>query len=128
MRCIKNLDELEIWGDYDTDKASNLMIVFEKCDISKRPAGAKCKTEREIEEWMEFKYIVTLENESKFISHKFDDSRLQQESVFRVVPVSYGARTDFVKKIFRTEVILSDKAFNVAGLRDELEMAYFIEA
>ena len=76
MRCIKNLDELIMWGDYDTNKASNLMVVFEKCDIKKRGPGQKCKTEAEIEEWMAFKYIVTLENESKFISHKFDQSRL----------------------------------------------------
>ena len=76
MRCIKNLDELKIWGDYDTNKASNLMVVFEKCDITKRPPGQKCKSETEIEEWMAFKYIVTLENEKKFISHKFDSNRI----------------------------------------------------
>ena len=67
MRCIKNLDDLKMWGNFDSNTASNLMIVFEKCDIGKRPPGAKCKGEREIEEWMQFKYIATLENEAKFI-------------------------------------------------------------
>ena len=76
MRCIKNLNEIKMWGDYDTDKASSLMIVFEKCDISKLAPGQRCKTEAEIEKWMAFKYIVILENESKFISHKFDERRL----------------------------------------------------
>ena len=78
MRCIKNLDELKIWGEFDTNKGSNLMITFEKCDISKRPPGAKCKSEAEIEAWMTFKYIVTLENEKKFISHKFGESRVDK--------------------------------------------------
>ena len=67
MRCIKNLDDLKIWGNYDTDKTSNLMVVFEKCDTAKRPPGSKCKDETQIEEWMQFKYIITLENEVKFI-------------------------------------------------------------
>lgn len=39
MRCIKNPDELILYGDYDTNKASNLMVVFELCDIEKRPPG-----------------------------------------------------------------------------------------
>ena len=128
MRCIKNLDELKIWGDYDTNKASNLMVVFEKCDILKRPPGQKCKSETEIEEWMAFKYIVTLENERKFISHKFGGSRIDEKSTIRLYPVNYKSRLDVVKKIYRAEVDLSDKAFNVAGLRDEHETAYFLES
>ena len=45
MRCLANLDELKMWGGYDTESASHLMIVFEKCDISKRAPGQKCKSE-----------------------------------------------------------------------------------
>ena len=40
------------------------MIVFEKCDRTKRT----CKSEEEIEEWMTFKYIFTLDNHKKFVS------------------------------------------------------------
>ena len=45
MRCLDEVENLKLWGDYDTSKASNLMVVFEKCDIKKRPLGQKCKTE-----------------------------------------------------------------------------------
>jgi len=45
MRCLADLDELSMFGDYDTDIASNLMVVFEKCDLSKRAPGEKCKSE-----------------------------------------------------------------------------------
>ena len=43
------------------------MVVFEKCDAKKLAPGLKCKSEAEIAQWMEFKYIVVLENEAKFI-------------------------------------------------------------
>ena len=31
----------QLWGDYDSDKTSNLQVVFDKCDPTKRT----CKTE-----------------------------------------------------------------------------------
>ncbi len=45
------------------------MVVFEKCDNSKRPEGSKCKTEEEIEAWMAFKYILLFNNDARFIQH-----------------------------------------------------------
>lgn len=44
-------------GDYDTDEAKNLMVIFEKCDI-KTDSGTKpdsdiiCKSDAEINEWL----------------------------------------------------------------------------
>lgn len=67
MNCLQQTDDMVLWGNYDTDIASNLMIVFETCDVNKLPPGQKCKSEKEIEKWMEFKYIIVLENEAKFI-------------------------------------------------------------
>ena len=56
------------------------MVVFEKCDITKRPAGSKCKSEPEIEAWMEFNYILMLTNEARFIQHKFGENRIEKKS------------------------------------------------
>jgi hypothetical protein len=39
MLCPKNASDIQIWGNYDTYKAANLMIVFEKCE---------CKSDKEI--------------------------------------------------------------------------------
>ena len=57
MKCID--EEFEIKGNYDTDSASNLLIVFEKCDSSQR----KCKTDTEIEQFLKWKYILYSQNE-----------------------------------------------------------------
>ena len=57
MKCVDQ-DSTNIFGSYNTDKASNLMIVFEKCNKTE----TVCKDDEIIDEWLEFKYIVTLEN------------------------------------------------------------------
>lgn len=67
MHCLDESQDLQMWGNWNTDYGQNLMVVFEKCDIAKRPKGAKCKSEKEIEEWMRYKYILLLENEAQFI-------------------------------------------------------------
>jgi len=104
MRCLANLDELKMWGDYDTENASNLMIVFETCDINKRAPGQKCKSEQEIASWMEYKYIVILENEKKFVQHKFGKDRVDAKSTTRYFPMNYNSRLDYVKMIYRSDV------------------------
>ncbi len=60
-------------GNYDTNEAANLMVVFDECDPEKRKAkGLKCKTKSEIDKWLEFKYFYVLENEKQFVQYKFD--------------------------------------------------------
>lgn len=104
MRCLADYKELSMFGDYDTDKAANLMVVFEKCDLTKRAPGEKCKSEKQIEDWMLYKYIVLLENEAKFIQHKFGKDRVEEKSTTRFFPLNYNSRVDFVKTIFRSDV------------------------
>ena len=56
LLCPKDLNDIEIKGNYDTSVASNLMIVFEKCDpVLRAKSGLKCKTEEQMEEWLLFK-------------------------------------------------------------------------
>ena len=77
---------------------------------------------------MQFKYIVALENEAKFIQHKFGDQRIQEKSTIRFYPMSYNTRIDFVKKIYRSKVVLSDSILNIGGLMNEVKTAYFVES
>ena len=72
MRCVEDQNELYTHGNYNTPNAGNFMIVFEKCDETKTPE-IKCANDTEINEWMVFKYIITLENHKKFKSHMFGD-------------------------------------------------------
>ena len=48
FKCIKEGHEFELFGNYDTQAASNLMIIFDLCNASER----KCKKPEEIKEWM----------------------------------------------------------------------------
>ena len=57
--CIERPEEIRIFGGFDTSRASNLMVVYEKCDPRKR---GDCKSEPEIEKAMLYSYIVLIEN------------------------------------------------------------------
>ena len=52
MKCIA--EPYKIWGDYNSDITTNLMIVFEKCD----PKLRECESDAVINEWMKFKYLL----------------------------------------------------------------------
>ena len=73
MKCLEQ-GQFEIIGNYNTDKAKNIMIVFEKCNST--ALGRPCKSDTEINEWLKFKYIVALENERFFVQDKFDEERI----------------------------------------------------
>ena len=54
LLCPKDLNDVVVKGNYDTDATSNLMIVFEKCDpVQREKEGLKCKTEQQIDDWMQ---------------------------------------------------------------------------
>ena len=95
------------------------MVVFEKCDITKRPEGAKCKTEEEIEAWMAFKYILLCNNDARFIQHKFGENRVEKKSQLAWYALNYNTRVDVPKIVTRSDVQLGDNIYNIAGLFDE---------
>ena len=59
MRCIDE-EDFEIAGDFNSDTASNLMVVFELCDESKRTTCNKDPVA--IEKYVEESYMLILEN------------------------------------------------------------------
>ena len=52
-----------MYGRYESQAASNLMVVFERCDDKVRT----CKTPEKQAEFLEGKYILTLDNIRRFI-------------------------------------------------------------
>ena len=76
MRCLVDPKNITIFGNYDSQDAQNFMVVFEKCDPLK--STIPCKTEAEINEWLLMKYFMIFSNEKKFISHKFDEDKIQK--------------------------------------------------
>ena len=53
-----------MFGNYKSHAANNIMVVFEKCN---QASGATCKDEADIKKWLEFKYIITVDNIKRFI-------------------------------------------------------------
>ena len=49
---------IELRGDYNSDKTSMFKIALRRCDPEKR----QCKSDEEIEDWMKRKFIVVLKN------------------------------------------------------------------
>jgi len=118
---------MTLFGNYDTSLASNLMIVFEKCDPQKRALeGLKCKSAAEIDEWLEFKYFLVLENGRQFVQHKFGEERIDESSQLSWYPISTTTRTDVVRMITRNDMQLKDSPFSFGTSTDQ-EEGYAIE-
>ena len=63
LLCLKNTDDLRIKGNYDSSQGAQLMVIFEKCNPQARAKkGLRCKTDAEIDQWLEFKYLFVIEN------------------------------------------------------------------
>ena len=68
MRCIKNpAENIKIWGNYNTGAAGAIMVVFEKCNNKRNDGEVECASEEDIAEWIEGRYLITNENEKRFI-------------------------------------------------------------
>lgn len=94
LKCIR--EPYNIFGDFNTYGTASLMVIFEKCD----PSVRTCKSEQEIEEWMKFKYIFTLENEKKFQTHVFDDEeRVLQAAHTNWYSLTHQFRMEYVKTV-----------------------------
>ena len=73
------------------------MIVLEKCNNS--TSNVICKSESEIETWLEWKYLIVLQNESKFIHYKFGDESINERAKSMWFSVNGKTRLDYVLMI-----------------------------
>ena len=85
MHYLKCVDEpYENFGHFDTEIASNLLIKFDKCD----PEVQKCKSQEEIDQWLDRKYILLLENHQSHIQDEIDKTNyIKKESLLTFVPI-----------------------------------------
>ena len=59
--CIKNRDDISIYGNYGSKAASVLMIVWERCNPAVEQ-DSECANEKDYLEFTKAAYILTLEN------------------------------------------------------------------
>ena len=100
-------DNLRIQGDYNSQKARSLVIVFDKCN---EPEGSpiKCKSDTEIKSWLRRKFILLVYNQRRFRLEKFDSFKVVPESRTAWVPINSQLREEFVFNVQMTHLQLQD--------------------
>ena len=121
LKCVR--EPYGLVGNFDTATGSNLMVIFEKCDRTKRT----CKSEEQIEAWMKYKYIFTLENQKKFVSYKFGEEAMKLNSYGNYYSLSYDYRSDFVNRVRRTYIQLNDNIFGNLPFMDNEETGFILD-
>ena len=114
-----------MYGNYDSSRTSNLVIVFEKCDP--RTSSVPCKSEEEIEDWMYFKYLVVFSNQKKFQSHKFSDDKINAEAEVTWYPLNAKTRSEYVHHITRISIELRDMLFDIGSWTAFYDTGFLIE-
>ena len=132
MRCIKNLEDQDIWGNYNTGNAGNIGVVFEKCDSEKNAknietAGIVCASEDAIADWARGRYIIMLENENEFISHRFDDERFKKRAELSWFALNTDSRMEYVKMVTRIRTELNDEYLSFADSSEEIAVAFTVD-
>ena len=70
-----DLDSLKLFGDFDSEKGSQIRFEIEKCHD--RP---DCKSPEEITEYMQGKYLIVLNNEIVFNRDEFNEWSVQEQA------------------------------------------------
>lgn len=65
FKCLDHPEQLNLSGNYQSSDASNLMVVFDKCNNA--TSAVTCKSEAEINEFMQFKYWAAMWNTVTFV-------------------------------------------------------------
>ena len=74
--------EITIAGDYQSERAISLQLVVEKCSNSTEGSdGIVCKSDDEIQAWLQRKFLLSFHNQKKFNKmHYEDDTMIHKEA------------------------------------------------
>ena len=112
-----------VMGNFDSSAAANVMVVLERCENKTSPIT--CKSDAEIEAFLDFKYILLLHNERKFIQYRFGQGSINTMASLKWYGVNKKNRADFVLKFQRTSIGLADSLFSIAGLGSVMENGFY---
>lgn len=108
MKCID--EDYELYGEFETNVAHNLMVVFERCD----PEQRTCADDAVIDEWMQFKYILTVENEENYLQTRPAGNRMEQYAKISWFGLSPNTRVDKVKRITFEDIQLMKSPLGIS--------------
>ena len=126
MLCPIDLQDNQLQGDYNAQKAKNLMVIFEKCHESW--SNETCKSDAEIEQWIKGKFIAVLTNQKKFIPYKFGDERMEIQLQLNWYALNSRTRTDYVNHIVRKSSLINDNILSLGQLTMDEEIGFTIDA
>ena len=97
-------------GDYNAAKGKMLVIKFDICRDAEgtRLGDRKCKEEKDIMQWLNRKFLVTMENEILFQKDKVEIIKLTKQSKLTWNVLSPQLRTDNYNYVQLTDLDLND--------------------
>ena len=84
-------------GDYNSYSVQHLSIQWVACDIEAEPD--KCRSMQEIKEFMKRKFILTLENSSRFQLNEYNKSKIAKESKVTWHPMNSVMRQESIVEV-----------------------------
>jgi len=121
LQCI--IDDYSISGDFNSNSASNLMVVFELCDSSVR----FCKSKEDIDKALTQSYLLMIENSE---TYKQQNTPTSGKMILRQAHVSWHAISKILPIDFHRNIQVEDVKYNYynygLGLYRELETIFKI--
>ena len=102
LKCIDK--KVEISGEYSSQQARALKLVFEKCDQEKlelTDPDATCKTDEEISTWLQRKFIIVLSNQERFNS---TTQQIDKDSKLTWIQINSLSRQEHAWQIQITDI------------------------
>ena len=106
MWCLD--DPLDIQGNYDTIAARTPSISLVKCDREKRTT---CKSDKEIDDFVRGKFLITIENSWKFHQDEYGINRVEPYSRFRWYPLEPSIIQETYVKFSVKDMTFQDSFF-----------------
>ena len=78
---------MELQGDYNSNKAQVLKLVFEKCNNETIEGNVTCASDEEITVWLRRKFIIVLQNQVRFQTFEYNENRIVNESKLFYYPI-----------------------------------------
>ena len=111
-----------IQGHYDAGKVQIIRIFVEKCS---KKFGIKCRSDKEINEWLNGKFLIIVTNEVIFEARNLQSEPLDRYSYLRYFPVQEtNGIFEYVMELKKTVINVQDSFFYQGSWTEQIMQAY----